>query len=76
MLHALEERGIYVSAGSACSSNKPAVSETLKAIGLKGQQLSSTVRFSFSVFNKEEEIVYCIQTLKELLPMLSRYTRH
>lgn len=76
LLHALEERGIYVSAGSACSSNKPAVSETLKAIGLKGQQLSSTVRFSFSVFNKEEEIVYCIQTLKELLPMLSRYTRH
>lgn len=76
LLHALEERGIYVSAGSACSSNKPAVSETLKAIGLKGEQLSSTVRFSFSVFNTEEEVAYCIQTLQELLPMLSKYTRH
>lgn len=76
LLHALEERKIYVSAGSACSSNKPAVSETLKAIGLKGGQLSSTVRFSFSVYNTEEEVAYCIQTLKELLPVLSRYTRH
>lgn len=76
LLHALEERGIYVSAGSACSSNKPAVSETLKSIGLKKEYLDTTIRFSFSTYNTPEEVEYCIQTLKELIPQLMRFTRH
>lgn len=75
LLHALEDRGIYVSAGSACSSNKPAVSGTLKAIGLKKDYLDSTVRFSFSIFTTSEEITYAIEQLRELLPMLRRYRR-
>ena len=45
LLHALEDKQIYVSAGSACSSNKPAVSRTLQSIGLKRELLESTVRF-------------------------------
>ncbi len=76
LLHALEDRGIYVSAGSACASNKPAVSETLKNIGVKREYLESTVRFSFSVENTPEEVDYCLKTLKELVPMLARYTRN
>lgn len=75
LLHALEEKGIYVSAGSACSSNKPAVSETLKSIGLKQEYLDTTIRISFSIYNTPEEVEYCIQTLKELLPRLMRFTR-
>ena len=75
LLHALEERGIYVSAGSACASNKPAVSETLKSIGVKKEYLDSTVRFSFSVENTMEQVDYCLAVLKELVPMLARYTR-
>lgn len=75
LLHALEEKGIYVSAGSACSSNKPAVSETLKSIGLKREYLDTTIRISFSIYNTQEEVEYCIQTLKELLPRLMRFTR-
>lgn len=75
LLHALEEKGIYASAGSACSSNKPAISETLKSIGVKKEYLDSTLRFSFSTYNTMEEVEYCIRTLKELVPMLSRYTR-
>ncbi len=47
MLHTLEDRKIYVSAGSACSSNKPSVSHTLTSIGLKNNLLDSTIRFSF-----------------------------
>lgn len=47
MLHALEEREIYVSSGSACSSNKPAVSHVLSSIGLQKNRLESTIRFSF-----------------------------
>ena len=75
LLHALEEKGIYVSAGSACSSNKPSVSQTLQAIGVKKELLGSTLRFSFSFETTEEEIKYCIQSIQEVLPMLRRYVR-
>lgn len=75
LLHALEDKGIYVSSGSACSSNHPAISGTLQAIGVKRELLDSTLRFSFGLYNTMEEVDYCIQTLKELLPMLRRYRR-
>ena len=75
LLHALEEREIYVSAGSACSSNKPEVSGTLKGIGLTKEYYESTLRFSFSIFNTVEEVEICVEALKELLPMLRRFTR-
>lgn len=75
MLHTLEDRGIYVSAGSACSSNKPAVSATLTAIGLKKSLLDSTIRFSFCVNTTEEEIDYALSVMREVIPMLQRYTR-
>lgn len=76
MLHALEEKGIFVSAGSACSSNKPAISATLKAIGVEKQYLDSTLRFSFSFFTTEEEIDYTIKQMYDMIPMLRRYARH
>lgn len=75
LLHALEEKGVYVSSGSACSSNHPAISGTLKAIGVKKELLDSTLRFSFGMFNTEEEVDYCIHVLEELLPVLRRYRR-
>ncbi len=75
MLHTLEDRGIYVSAGSACSSNKPAISSTLTAIGLKKSLLDSTIRFSFCVNTTEEEIDYALSVMREVIPMLQRYTR-
>ena len=73
LLHALEDKEIYVSSGSACSSNHPGVSGTLKAIGVKRELLDSTLRFSFGVFNTPEEVDYTIEILKELLPVLRRY---
>ncbi len=75
LLHDLEERGIYVSSGSACSSHHPGVSGTLKGIGVSPKLLESTVRFSFGIFNTREEIDYCIQVLKERLPVLRKYYR-
>lgn len=75
LLHALEEKGVFVSAGSACSSNRHTVSATLKGIGLEREYLDSTIRFSFSVFTTREEVDYCIVALQELLVMLQRYTR-
>ena len=76
LLHALEERGIYVSSGSACASNHPAVSGTLKAMGVRRELLDSTLRFSFSEFTTEEELVCCLKALEELLPVLRRFQRH
>lgn len=76
ILHSLEEKGIYVSAGSACSSNKPSVSHTLKSIGLPDGLLDSTIRFSFCVHTTEEEIDYAVENLKEIIPFRRRFTRH
>ena len=75
LLHALEDKGVYISAGSACSSNKPAISETLKAMNIDKDLLGSTVRFSFSRFNTKEEIDYTLEQLKAMLPILRKYVR-
>lgn len=75
LLHALEDKGIYVSSGSACSSNHPDVSGTLRGIGVRNDLLDATLRFSFGRFSTKEEIDYCIDALKELLPVLRRYQR-
>ena len=76
LLHALESKGIYVSAGSACASNKPSISATLKAIGVEKSLLDSTIRFSFSILTTIEEIDYTVNELCGMIPMLRRYTRH
>ena len=73
LLHALEDKGIYVSSGSACASNHPALSGTLQSIGVKKELLTSTLRFSFSIFTTKEELEYTIATINELLPVLRRY---
>ena len=75
LLHALEDRGIYVSSGSACSAHHPGISGTLKGIGVHQRLLESTVRFSFGMFNTKDEIDYCMDVLKEILPVLRRYKR-
>lgn len=75
LLHSLEERNIYISAGSACASNKPAISETLKAIGLKKELLDSTVRFSLSSFTTKDELDYSLDVMKEMLAKLRIYRR-
>ena len=75
LLHALEDKGIYVSAGSACSAHKPQPSATLKAMGIEPELLGSTIRFSFSVFTTAEEIDYTLRTMYDIIPMLRKYTR-
>lgn len=77
LLHSLEEKEIYVSSGSACSSNKKLpISTVLKEIGLEKDLLETTVRFSFSHFTTEEEIAYCLEELKKIVPVLRKYSRH
>lgn len=68
LLHALEAKGVYCSSGSACSSNHPAISGTLKAIGLADELLNATLRFSFSVYSTVEEAEYAVRVIAEELP--------
>lgn len=75
LLHALEDKGVYVSSGSACSSNHPELSGTLQAIGLEKKMVESTIRFSFSIFTTKEELDYAVAAMEELLPVLRRYVR-
>ncbi len=78
MLHTLENSGIYVSSGSACSSNKTQnknLSSTLHAMGLPPERLESTLRFSFAYDNTEEQVDYAIDVIKKELPMLRKYVR-
>ena len=76
LLHALEEKGIYVSSGSACASNHPQVSGVLKGIGAGQEFLDATLRFSMSEFTTSEEIDYTLDTLYNIVPVLRKYTRH
>lgn len=76
LLHSLEDKGIYVSAGSACASNKPSISATLKAINVRKELLDSTIRFSFSVETTKEELDYTLSVINEIIPMLRKYMRH
>mgnify|MGYP004577806631 CR=1 FL=1 len=75
MLHALAQKGVYVSSGSACSSNHPELSGTLKAIGVKDELLDSTLRYSFSMLTTEEEIDYAVKMTAEILPQLRKFIK-
>ena len=75
LLHALEEKGVYISSGSACSSNKVRASETLKAMCAETWQLDSTVRISLSSHTTEDEIRYASDQLRTLIPQLRKFVR-
>lgn len=76
LLHALEEKGIYVSSGSACSSNRPGLSGTLQSIGLSAKEADCTIRFSFSAYNTPEEVDQVLKTAEELYRVLRKFTSH
>ncbi|MGB9679196.1 MAG: cysteine desulfurase family protein [Thermoanaerobacteraceae bacterium] len=75
LLHALEEEGIYVSTGSACSSKKKGQSHVLSAIGLEKEFIDSAIRFSIGIFNTEEEINHTVEILKEKVDFLRKFRR-
>jgi cysteine desulfurase len=71
LLHHLETKNIYVSTGSACSSRKNTHSHVLKSVGLKKDMIEGAIRFSFSEFNKIEDVENTIHEIKEILPKIS-----
>lgn len=75
LLHALEEKNVVVSAGSACNSRKKVQSSVLGALGLEDDDIQGSIRFSFSRFNTLEEADICVEALKETVPFLRRFNR-
>lgn len=75
MLHAMEERGVFVSAGSACSSHKKAVSSTLKSMGVSAEGMDGALRFSMSVLTTKEELETAIAALNDTIAMYGRFVR-
>lgn len=73
LLHSLEARGIYVSTGSACSSNKPMPSHVLTAMGCTKKEIEGAIRFSFS--DEEFDVDYVVKTLSEEVENIRRYVR-
>src|SRR5690554_5070067 len=65
LLHYLEDKGIYVSTSSACSSKGTEKSHVLKALGLKDKEIEGAVRFCFSYENTIKDMDYTIEILKE-----------
>ena len=76
LLHALEGKGVYVSSGSACASNRPHLSATLEAIRLPREYMDNTIRISLSDMTTEEDVLQASEALHELIPFLRKYTRH
>lgn len=76
LLNALQDNKIYVSSGSACSSNHPQISGTLKAIGVSEKLLDSTIRFSMSFENTVRQAEYVVKVLKEQVPVLQKFKRY
>ena len=74
LLHMLEEKGIFVSTGSACSSKSAGTkgSHVLNAIGLEQKCIQGAIRFSFSKYNTKEEVDYTIENLQKSLKFLRR----
>lgn len=70
LLHALEERGIYTSSGSACAGGKQSISYVLEAIRTPYEFINSSLRFGFSRYNTLDEIDFTCKVLKELVEKL------
>ncbi len=75
LLHALESKDIFVSAGSACNSKKNTNSPVLTAMGLSPEEIEGAIRFSFCQYNTVEEAEECLKELKEIVPILRKYNR-
>ena len=75
LLHSLESKGIFVSAGSACDSRKKIGSPVLTAMGMPFEEIEGAVRFSFCRYNTVEEAKECLKALEETVPFLRKINR-
>lgn len=74
-VHALEEKDIYVSTTSACSSKKKAASKTLLAMGVSAVDAESAIRISLSYSNTVEEAEQTVKAIAEAVKHLSEVVK-
>lgn len=74
LLHYLEQKDIYVSTTSACSSKSTEKSHVLKSMGLKDNEIEGAIRFCFSYEITEEDIDYTVEVLKQSVSEIRRVT--
>lgn len=72
MLHYLSSLGIYVSSGSACSSNSGHVSSALVAYGRTAAEADYSIRISLSARNSTEDIDELLSALESGISKLAR----
>ena len=72
VLHYLSSLGIYVSSGSACSSNTAHTSSALTAYGRSPEEADSSIRISFSHRNEKEDVDALCEGLASALQKLAR----
>lgn len=75
LLHSLESEGIFVSTGSACSSNKPMPSRVLTAMGKSSAEIGGAVRFSFDSGISCEDIDFVLEVLAKQVAEIRKYMR-
>ena len=75
MLHALEEEGIYISAGSACASHSKKTSSTLKSMGKSAEEMDGALRISMSEFTEKEDLVTLVDAIKRAIEVYGRFVR-
>lgn len=73
LLHSLEEKGIYVSTGSACGSKNKKNLSTIYYVN--EENLGSTIRVSFSFDNTLEEAKQFNEAILEIIPKLRMYIK-
>ncbi len=73
LLHSLEAKGIYVSTGSACSSNKPMPSHVLTSMGATKEEILGAIRMSFC--EEDFDIDFVVETLKNEVENIRKYVR-
>lgn len=70
LLHSLEQRGVIVSSGSACSSNRPSPSHVLTVMGLPREIIDSSIRISLSMMNTGREINEAAEIINDVVRLL------
>lgn len=74
LLHYLEQDGIYVSSGSACSARKGKLSHVLTAMHLNDEEMEGSIRFSFSYMNEIAEVMPTVESVKRAVKELRDLT--
>ncbi|MEM4634953.1 MAG: cysteine desulfurase family protein [Candidatus Nitrosocaldus sp.] len=68
----LDEHGIAVSTGSACSTLKQKESHVLRAMGLSREEINGSLRLTLGIQNDEQDVDYTLEVMADVVRELRR----